>query len=647
MDGLVETEARRSVGVDESPLRCALSDLGRLHIGYVRGGEGEEVWDALVREHHYLGYGQMVGRRLKYLALSGDRVVACIGWGAAALKVEVRDRFIGWSVEQRRRGIGRIAKNNRFLVLPWVRVKNIASHLLARNIDQVVRDWKERYGDELLLVETYVDGELYAGSCYRGAGWVHVGQTRGYTKRGQGYVYHGHPKEVYVYVVDKRFRQIIGCERRPVPRRSVKIDRREGQLQMVLRHAGWSPEVVPQMQMSEEEVEAPAEELVSFHEEFRGYYKRREQRQLGLTYLRGLLTDLERKNVEAMALVLLGPRGVRVLQDFIGGYRWDDEGMKRAYQGQLSELIVQEDGMISVDSSEFAKKGKESVGVARQYCGALGKVENCQSGVFVGYAGEKGYGIVDWRLYVPEKWFGQEYEERRQKCRVPEDLEFRTKTQIAQELIEQIESSGRFRARWLGCDAGFGGDWKFLDRMADHYWYFAQVPSSTYVWVGEYHTRVSEYGGKGRPSSKPEVVGGRRVRVRELAQEPGLGWTRVRVAEGAKGPIREEVVALRVAEEREGVAGAQRWLFIRRYEDGHVKYALSNAPEEIGLQELVRASTLRWPIEQCFQEGKSQLGMDHYEHRSWLGWHRHMLFVFLAGLFLLRLRYRFQKKRLP
>ena len=281
--------------------------------------------------------------------------------------------------------------------------------------------------------------------------------------------------------------------------------------------------------------------------------------------------------------------------------------------------------------------------MARQYCGNLGKVDNCQSGVFVGYAGEKGYGLLDCRLYMPEKWFGEEYAERRGKCRVPEDLEFRTKVEIAAELIEKVRRSGRFPARWLGCDATFGSSWEFLDRISEHYWYFAQVRSSTLVWTDNPQRRPADYGGTGRPPRKPQVIGGRRVTVKDLAADPQLQWKTVKLGEGAKGPIRSEVAMLRVAEERDGLPGAERWLFIRRYDDGHLKYALSNAPADIPFKELVRASTLRWPIEQCFQEGKGQLGMDHYEHRSWPAWHRHMLFVFLAGLFLLDLRHKFKK----
>lgn len=127
-----------------------------------------------------------------------------------------------------------------------------------------------------------------------------------------------------------------------------------------------------------------------------------------------------------------------------------------------------------------------------------------------------------------------------------------------------------------------------------------------------------------------------------------MHWQKVTVAEGAKGPIRAKVARVRVVESREGLPAQDLWLFIRRsLNDGQIKYVFSNAPEDIALQEMVRVSGLRWPIEQCFQEGKSEIGMDHYEHRSWNAWHRHMTFVFLAQLFLIRIRHRFKKKPGP
>ena len=640
------TDPEATILIDTSPLHCTLFEVRPLRIEVVSGSEDEQLWDELVRRYHYLGYRQMVGCSLKYLVFHHDRPIAALGWRAAALKVQVRDCFIGWSPVQRRQYLKRIANNNRFLIVPWVHVPHLASHLLSRTTRLLVQDWHAVYGQKLFLLETFVDGKRFRATSYKAANWVHVGQTKGYTKKGKSFVWHGEPKEVWLYVVDREFRRKLGFVQRSPSQWSPRLIQREGELAMMLRQVDWNPELMPRMDISARDLEEVAEELESFHKEFSRYYRRREQHRLGLAYLRGLMSSLERKTAEGIALLLLNPVSVRRLQDFITNYSWDHQGMRDAYQEALARLVVGpgDEGMLNVDSSEFVKKGTESVGVARQYCGNLGKVENCQSGVFVGYASERGYGLVDCQLYLPQNWFTEEFALRREKCQIPQGLEFRTKLQIAQELIQGVTKRGLFRPRWVGCDCTFGSSWAFLDEVGRDYWYFANVKSNTLVWKDQPRMRVPRYHGRGKRPRKPRVVSGDAVTVTEIAGDPGLDWRWAKLAEGAKGPIMAEVARLRVIPSHDGVPGAECWLFIRKYPDGELKYALSNAPKSISFRKLKRAATLRWPIEQCFQEGKEQLGMDHYEHRSWPGWHRHMLFVFLAQLFLLRLRDRLKKK---
>ena len=144
--------------IDTSSLHCTLQEMRPLQIEMVSGNDDEHLWDELVRRYHYLGYRQMVGCRLKYLVFHHDRPIAAFGWQAAALKVEVRDRFICWSREQRTQYLKRVANNNRFLIMPWVHVPRLASHLLSRMARQVVRDWHAVYGQRLFLLETFVDG---------------------------------------------------------------------------------------------------------------------------------------------------------------------------------------------------------------------------------------------------------------------------------------------------------------------------------------------------------------------------------------------------------------------------------------------------------------------------------------------------------
>ncbi len=606
----------------------------------------EPLWDRLVRGCHYLGYQRLLGHRLKYLAFLQGRPVAALSFSAPALALRVRDRYIGWSAAQRRAHLDRVVNNSRFLIPPWVAVKNLASHVLARALARLPRDWEARFGTRLWLVETFVDPTRFQGTSYRAANWQCLGQTAGHGKHGPGYVYHGARKEVYVYVLEPRFRHLIGCEQqayRPSHRPPPSLAKGED-LQMILRHAGWHPGLAPWMTLTDAEVAGLADELVQFHTQFQACFGRIEHRRLGLAYLAGLLSSTPAKSVEPIALAFLDASAVRPLQRFMKSYGWDHAAMEATHQALLAETLAEPDGMLTVDSCEFPKKGTESVGVARQYCGARGKVENCQSGVFVGYASRKGYGLVTGRLYLPESWFAPEQAERRTDTRVPEDLVFQTKPQIARDLLARLAATDRFPATWIGCDAVFGADREFLDSLPPGTYYFAGIRSNTLVFRTRPRVQVPRYRGRGRKPTKPRVTQGRAATVGQIARSKTCPWTQVVLAEGAKGPIRAEVACLRVYPAQGGLPrAAPVWLFLRRTEDGEIKYAFSNAPAGAPLAELCRAATLRWPIEQCFQDGKGQVGMDHYEHRSWPAWHRHMLYVFLALHFLLRLRIRFKK----
>jgi SRSO17 transposase len=632
--------------IDTTVLDCPLNDIRPLRIELVSRTEEARLWDYLVRRYHYLGHRNMVGRSLKYLVYHQSRPIAAVGWRAAALKIEARDLFIGWPSLQRTQHLGEVANNNRFLILDWVRIPHLASHILGRIVRRVVRDWYGVYGLRLFLLETFVNPRRFRGTCYQAAGWMHVGRSKGYTKKGRGFVRHGEPKEVWLYVVDRGFRQRLGFFQRSPSQWSPRINQREGELAMMMRKVTWNPALLPPMDIDERDMGKLARQLVEFHARFSPFYGRREQHRFGLAYLQGLLSDLERKTAEGISLLLLDQSSVRRLQSFITNYHWDHLGMLHAYQDALAQLIYAagDEGMVNVDSSEFTKKGKESVGVSRQYCGNMGKVENCQCGVFVGYASERGYGLLDCRLYLPQLWLTEEYAERRRKCQIPAEIEFRTKLEIAQELLEELWKRGLFHARWIGCDCTFGSDWSFLDQVGKPFWYFASVKSTTLVWLHQPQMRVPRYSGRGRRATKPQLISGPSVTVAEIAKGNALTWRMMKLAEGAKGPIMAEVARIRVIPSRDGIPGKECWLYIRKYPDGEIKYALSNTARSISYRKLNRASTLRWPIEQCFQEGKEQLGMDHYEHRSWQGWHRHMLFIFLAQLFLQQLREQFKKK---
>lgn len=419
------------------------------------------------------------------------------------------------------------------------------------------------------------------------------------------------------------------------------------------------------------EVAALAEELAAYHAHFAPLFRRGEQRAWAAVYLRGLLTaDVPRKNVEAMALRLLGAgdgaeRRVRALQQFIGEGGWGDGAILAEHRRLVDQTLGEEDGVLIVDESAVPKRGDHSAGVARQWCGALGKQENCQVGVYMGYASRQGYTLLDRRLYLPREWFGADHRERWEACRIPDETAFASKAGLAGQMVEAAVAGG-LRARWLACDEWYGRDSGFLDRVAaTGLRYLAEVPTGTMVWPliepADGATPRPAPGtwlpprnasGKGRtpvrvrlqPDSPPPL------RVDAVAVQVGPDqWHRYRILEGARGPLVADFAALRVVAVREGMPGPEVWLVLRRPlpkpgAEGELKYYLANAPADTALAALVRVSGLRWPIESCFEEGKGEVGLDQYELRFWRGWHHHMTMVILAHHFLARLRLRLERR---
>ena len=622
------------------PMVGPLAEFLPVRLQLVSHTPQEPLWDQLVRQYHYLGYRKLLGRRLKYLAFSGDRPVAALSWSAAALKTRARDEHIGWSDSQRKEHLHRIANNSRFLVLPWVRIPHLASHVLAQNLRRLRGDWFTHFSTDLLLAETFVDPVRFKATCYKAANWQRVGRTHGSTKDGVGYRYHGNPKEIYLYVLEPRFRQKIGCSQKPdTVRRPPPTLRKVEALHMLLPHCQWHPGLSAELNLTEKELAAIAKELVGFHTQFHNCLGRVEHQRLGLAYLSGLISNLQAKSIEPIALELL-QGSVRALQRFLKECRWNHAAMGSAHRQMLAEMLNEPTGILTVDSSEFVKKGSHSVGVARQYCGRLGKVDNCQSGVFIGYASPKGYGLIDSQLYMPKAWFTPAYAERREHTWVPEQLEFQTKPQIALALIERLRGSQVFTARWLCCDAAFGANPEFLAALPEGLYYFAAIASSTLLCRQKPALTVPEYTGRGRPPIKTRRLPGQQPPEPVSKLVKRLRFKAVHLGESAKGPLWAKVACCRVYRPDDE---KPLWLFVRKNEDGAIKYALSNAPADTRFKTLCQVSLMRWPIEQCFQEGKSQLGMNHYEHRSWPAWHRHMTYVFLALHFLMRLRIRLKK----
>jgi hypothetical protein len=198
------------VVIDTTPVEGSLYQIQPLKFTQVRRSEEEPLFNSLMEEHHYLGYEQPVGEHLKYLVWAQGRPIAGVAWSSAPRHIGSRDRYLGWNPEARRRNIRFIAYNTRFLILPWVRVKHLASHILGRMAARISEDWQNLYGHPIYFLETFVDPERFRGTCYRAANWVLLGRTTGRGKQSNSYVPNRSIKEVLGYPLTKRFRDQLG-----------------------------------------------------------------------------------------------------------------------------------------------------------------------------------------------------------------------------------------------------------------------------------------------------------------------------------------------------------------------------------------------------------------------------------------------------
>jgi SRSO17 transposase len=410
-------------------------------------------------------------------------------------------------------------------------------------------------------------------------------------------------------------------------------------------------ETAPTMALHPQDVESLVGELQAYHTIYSPLFQRSEQRQWSAEYLRGLLLDIPRKSIEPMVLALHGADGnaIRAMQQFASEGAWDDAVILKRHWAEVDWTLGDEDGVLTLDGSDFPKQGKESVGVKRQYCGEVGKRANCQAGVFLGYASALGYTLLHRRLYLPEEWGTDDaFAERRRKCGVPSAVGFSTKPALGWEMIREVVDHQHLRARWVACDEGFGRDTAFLDAVAGSgLWYFAEVPHDTRLWLERPLTAVPPWSGRGRRPTRERLCPGQHEAetVTDIAARlPSEQWQRLLIKEGSAGPMLADFFVMRVVAVRDGMPGPEVGLVLRRQvSSGELKTYVCNAPAPTPLKTLARISGMRWPIETCFEEGKQYLGMGDYEVRSWRGWHHHMTLCILAHFFLVRQQQRLKK----
>lgn len=406
---------------------------------------------------------------------------------------------------------------------------------------------------------------------------------------------------------------------------------------------------VPRFDLDRNDVADMMSELKGFHENFSDCFQRTESRDNFYRYMSGQLCHLERKSIEPIAFAIEGGK-VRAMQRFVSDAPWDEDKIMSRYRSLVNDDIGHPDGAVIFDESGFAKKGNDSIGVARQYSGNLGKVDNCQVGVFAAYTSPYGYSLIDKRLYIPEHWFSDDYSEKREKCLLPPEIKFQTKPQLAAEILLDIAKQKQLPFRYVLADSVYTNP-DFIEAVESlvGVTYLLQVAEDTLCWLQKPVVVDKKYKYQGQVRSKKVLSSKtkKNITVNTLAKSiHNFFWYRRKVSEGTKGPIEYEFTKRRIVLSRQGLPHKTVWLLIRRTLEKEPQYSfyISNAPLSTKLDKFIWLSGLRWSIEQCFEETKTELGMDQYEVRKFTGWQHHILTSMLAHYFLWHMKVRLGKK---
>jgi len=386
--------------------------------------------------------------------------------------------------------------------------------------------------------------------------------------------------------------------------------------------------ILKQADISQEVASGMLKRLEQFAQPFIASLGRREPRENAQIYISGLLSDLERKNVESIAYRYDQDR--RALQRFIGFAGWDHQPLLQELSRQIGAELGQDDGVIVFDPSAHKKCGNDSVGVQRQWLGRLGKVDNGQVAIYMGYASRKEHGLVDTRLYLPKQWANNKA--RRNKCGVPKNLRYQTRHELA---LDMLKNNGKYLPHgWIAGDDEMGRSSRFRrDLRALDEQYLLAVPSNT--GIRDLDSSPPAYSGRGQPPKRPF----QRVDLWRDSLDK-KAWTRIDVRDGEKGPLILEIVKRRVVArtERSWNDPTEELLIVTRSPDGNGKvrydYYLSNAPADTPLEELARVVKAEHRIEDSLKRAKSQAGLSDYEVRTWAGWYHHQTLSLIATWFL-------------
>jgi SRSO17 transposase len=328
------------------------------------------------------------------------------------------------------------------------------------------------------------------------------------------------------------------------------------------------------------------------------------------------------------------------LTHFVSDSPWEHEPVLDHIQRDVTRYIGdRRNGALHVDESGFPKQGTDSVGVQRQYCGRLGKIASCQVGVFLGYNNGPYRTLIDERLYLPREWAADQ--RHRVKCGVPDDVVFKTKIELAWEMILHAKKN-HVPFGWIGMDCLYGKDvWLRNQINESGMIYIADIRCDTLVWVEHPEVMAPERkaGARGRTPTRKKAVGAAPLHVEDLKEQlERCQWHRVFIRDTERQELWSTIATVRVFPVVDGLPGEECWLIIRRDDGGdEVKYQLSNAPLDTSLQRFAQMSGSRYWIERAFEDGKGIAGLADYQVRSWTGWHHHMTMTLLAMLYLLTL----------
>lgn len=388
-----------------------------------------------------------------------------------------------------------------------------------------------------------------------------------------------------------------------------------------------------------------------------GYFHRSESRELAECYLTGLLMDGERKSVEPMSEKVNASE--RSMQRLLTTVKWDDQLVGAHYRRSMLDLTSDPQGLLVLDDSGFPKKGRDSACVARQYCGASGKTDNCQIGVSMTYVGRNVAWPYHMELFVPESWDQQDDAcvAQRKKTHMPETVHHKSKWRMALDFID-LARKENVPHRAILADGWYGNIPEFRQELdARNENYIMGVYSNTPVFLEDpiFEIAPIKEGKRGRPQNRPKVISTspEPVKLSKLGKcISEETWQRIELRLNSKDkPLVAEAVSMRVWPAhgwRQGKRHEHVWLMIerRRLEKGgyELRYFFSNMPQDLATLDLARLYHERYWIEHGYQQLKEELGLDHHEGRSWLGWRRHVLLTFLAYGYLTQLRL-YQKKQ--